>query len=63
MTNSNSPEENRSEENEAPEGGYNQEPGQEQHLPHEAWHVVQEKRRRPRPMSQDEENSDNETED
>jgi hypothetical protein len=29
-------------------------PGQEQHLPHEAWHVVQQKQGRVKPTGQDE---------
>ena len=29
-------------------------PGQEQHLPHEAWHVVQQKRNRVKPTAEDE---------
>ena len=36
-------------------------PGQEQHLPHEAWHVVQQKRR-PRPIRSEEEGDNNDDE-
>ena len=36
-------------------------PGQEQHLPHEAWHVVQQERRRVKPTVQNsEEEEENE---
>ena len=34
-------------------------PGEERHLPHEAWHVVQQKKRpRPRPINEDDDNND-----
>ena len=34
-------------------------PGQEQHLPHEAWHEVQQRRPRPRPIINEGEEDNN----